>query len=163
MEFRNVSDFALYKRQVVNTLKSLPEKERFLRGLVQWVGFRKTYIPYVVENRKAGSAKYTAKKLFGLVMSGVTSFSAFPLRLAFWVGLLVFIFSIGFSGYVVWDHYANPSPLLTGWATLVIIVLFLGSIQLIVLGILGEYFYKMFNEVKSRPPYIVSETRNVKQ
>ena len=94
-------------------------------------------------------------------MSGVTSFSAFPLRSAFWVGLLVFIFSIGFSGYVVWDHYANPSPFLVGWATLVILVLFLGSIQLMVLGVVGEYLYKMFNEVKGRPTYIIAETRNI--
>lgn len=161
LEFKNVSDFALYKRSVVETLKSMPEKERFLRGMVQWVGYKKSYVPYVVESRKAGSAKYTAKKLFGLIMSGVTSFSAFPLRLAFWVGSFVFAFSIVFSGYVVWDHYANPSPFLAGWATLVILVLFFGSIQLIVLGIVGEYLYKMFNEVKGRPPYIVSETRNI--
>ena len=161
LEFRNVSDFALYKRPVVLALKSLPERERFLRGLVQWVGYKKAYVPYVVENRKAGSPKYTAKKLFGLIMSGVTSFSAFPLRSAFWVGLLVFIFSIGFSGYVVWDHYANPSPFLVGWATLVILVLFLGSIQLMVLGVVGEYLYKMFNEVKGRPTYIIAETRNI--
>ena len=163
LEFKNVSDFALYKRSVVLTLKSLPEKERFLRGMVQWVGYKKAYVPYVVENRKAGSAKYTTKKLFGLIMSGVTSFSAFPLRLAFWLGLLVLLFSIGFSGYVVWDHYANPSPLLSGWATLVILVFVFGSIQLIVLGIVGEYLYKMFNEVKGRPSYIVSETKNIKE
>jgi dolichol-phosphate mannosyltransferase len=163
LEFKNVSDFALYKRQVVNTLKSLPEKERFLRGMVQWVGFKKTYVPYVAASRKAGSAKYTAKKLFGLIMSGVTSFSAFPLRLAFWTGLFVMVFSGLFSAYVVWDHYVNPNPFLSGWATLVILVLFLGSLQLIVLGIIGEYLYKMFNEVKGRPQYIVAETKNIEE
>ena len=110
-----------------------------------------------------GQAKYTAKKLFGLIMSGVTSFSAFPLRLAFWMGLVALISSLGFSVYVVWDHYANPSPFLSGWATLVILVLIFGSVQLIVLGIVGEYLYKMFNEVKGRPPYIVSETKNIKE
>lgn len=163
LEFKNVSDFALYKRNAVLALKSLPEKERFLRGLVQWVGFKKVYVPYVVENRKAGSPKYTVKKLFGLIMSGVTSFSAFPLRLAFWMGSIIFVFSIVFSGYVVWDHYANPNPFLVGWATLVILVLFFGSVQLIILGIVGEYLYKMFNEVKGRPQYIISETRNIEK
>lgn len=161
LEFRNVSDFALYKKSVVNTLKRLPEKERFLRGMVQWIGFNKKYVPYIVENRKHGQSKYTAKKLFGLVMSGVTSFSAFPLRIAFWVGLAIFIFSILFSVYVFIDHYINPNPLITGWATLVILVLGLGSIQLMVMGVAGEYLYKMFNEIKGRPLYIVAETKNL--
>ena len=163
LEFRNVSDFALYKRSVVNALKKLPERERYLRGMVQWVGFKKKYVPYVVEKRIAGTPKYTLKRLTRLVLSGVTSFSAFPLRLAFWAGLFVFCASAVFSGYVVVDHYIHPNPLIPGWATLVILVLFLGSIQLIVLGIIGEYMYKMFNEVKGRPLYIVSETCNIEE
>lgn len=161
LEFKNVSDFALYNRKAANVLKSLPERERYLRGLVQWVGFKKFYIPYVVDERRFGVPKYTARKLAGLVMSGLTSFSAFPLRLAFWAGLIILIGSIIFGGYVIYDHYTNPNPLLAGWATVVILILFLGSVQLLVLGIVGEYLYKMFNEVKSRPTYIVSETKNI--
>lgn len=161
LEFRNVSDFALYKRPVVNALKKLPERERYLRGMIQWIGFKKKYVPYVVESRRAGKPKYNIKKLTKLVLSGITSFSAFPLRMAFWAGLLVLTISIVFSGYVVIDHYINPNPLIPGWATLVILVLFLGSIQLMVLGIVGEYMYKMFNEIKGRPLYIVSETCNI--
>ncbi|MBI2064482.1 MAG: glycosyltransferase family 2 protein [Candidatus Yanofskybacteria bacterium] len=162
LEFRNVSDFALYKRPVVNALKKLPERERYLRGMIQWIGFKKKYVPYIVESRRAGKPKYDIKRLTKLVLSGVTSFSAFPLRLAFWAGLFVLGISIIFSGYVVVDHYVNPNPLIAGWATLVILVLFLGSIQLMVLGVVGEYMYKMFNEVKGRPLYIVSETCNIK-
>ncbi|MEK7076212.1 MAG: glycosyltransferase family 2 protein [Patescibacteria group bacterium] len=161
LEFRNVSDFALYKRPVVNALKKLPERERYLRGMIQWIGFKKKYVPYVVESRRAGKPKYNIKKLTKLVLSGITSFSAFPLRLAFWAGLFVLFVSIIFSGYVIIDHYINPNPLIAGWATLVIVVLFLGSVQLMVLGIVGEYMYKMFNEVKGRPLYIVSETCNI--
>lgn len=161
LEFRNVSDFALYKRSVVNALKKMPERERYLRGLIQWIGFKKKYIPYVVESRRAGKPKYNIKKLTRLVLSGITSFSAFPLRLAFWAGLFVLFVSIIFSGYIVVDHYVNPNPVIAGWATLVVLVLFLGSIQLMVLGIMGEYMYKMFNEVKGRPLYIVSETCNI--
>lgn len=161
LDFKNSSDFALYNRQVVSVLKRMPEKERFLRGMIQWVGFKKKYVSYVAQERKAGKAKYNLRRLAGLVMSGVTSFSAVPLRLAFWAGLFVLLMSIGFSGYVVWDHYVNPNPLITGWATLVILVLFLGSIQLMVLGVVGEYLYKMFHEVKGRPLYIVSETCNI--
>lgn len=161
LEFRNVSDFALYKKPVVNALKKLPERERYLRGMIQWIGFKKKYIPYVVESRRAGKPKYNIKKLAKLVLSGITSFSAFPLRIAFGAGLFVLFVSIIFSGYVIIDHYINPNPLIAGWATLVILVLFLGSIQLMVLGIVGEYMYKMFNEVKGRPLYIVSETCNI--
>ena len=161
LEFKNISDFVLYKKPVVEVLKRLPERERFLRGMVQWVGFSKKYVPYVVEARKHGRPKYTAKKLFGLIMSGVTSFSAFPLRLSFWIGLIIFVFSIGFSAYVFIDHYVNPNPLAAGWATVSILILGLGSIQLMVTGITGEYLYKMFNEIKGRPLYIVAETKNI--
>lgn len=161
LEFRNVSDFALYKRSVISVFKRLPERERFLRGIVQWVGFKKKYTPYIVDERKAGVPKYTFKKLSSLVLSGLTSFSAFPLRLSFWVGMAVFIGSIIFSGYVVFDHYLHPNPLIPGWATVVILVSMLSSFQLIILGIVGEYLYKMFNEIKGRPLYIVAETYNI--
>ncbi len=161
LEFRNVSDFALYKRSVISVLKRLPERERFLRGMVQWVGFKKKYIPYVVEERKAGVAKYTFKKLSGLVLSGLTSFSAFPLRISFWLGLVVFLASIAFGGWVIYDHYFNPNPLAAGYATISILVLLMGGVQFIFLGIIGEYLYKMFNEIKGRPLYIVSQTRNL--
>ena len=161
LEFRNSSDFALYNRRVVSVLKKMPEKERFLRGMVQWVGFNKKYVKYVAQDRKAGKAKYNFSTLAGLVMSGVTSFSALPLRLAFWAGILVLLVSMGFAGYVTWDHYVNPNPLIAGWATVVILVLFLGSIQLMVLGVVGEYLYKMFHEVKGRPLYIVSDAGNI--
>ena len=161
LEFRNASDFALYSRRVVKALKSMPERERFLRGMVQWVGFKKKYLPYTVQARQHGKAKYNIKKLFSLYMSGVTSFSAFPLRLAFWAGLAIFAACIVFSVYVVIDHYINPNPLITGWARVVILVSGLGGIQLTVLGVVGEYLYKMFNEIKGRPLYIVSEIYNV--
>jgi len=161
LEFKNVSDFALYKKNVVKVLKSLPEKERFLRGIVQWVGFKKTYIPYVVDARKHGKPKYNAKKLFGLIMSGVTSFSAFPLRMSFWLGLFMFLFSTVLGIYVVYDHYFNPNPLAAGYATISLLVLFVGSVQLVILGVVGEYLYKMFNEIKGRPLYIISDTYNV--
>jgi dolichol-phosphate mannosyltransferase len=163
LDFKNVSDFALYKKSVVAILKRLPEKERFLRGMVQWVGFKKKYISYIVESRIYGQSKYSIKRLSGFVMNGVTSFSAFPLRLAFWVGLIIFVFSFGFSGYIAWDHYTNINPFNIGNATIIILILFLGSIQLMVLGVVGEYLYKMFNEVKGRPMYIVAGSNNLNE
>jgi len=161
LEFKNVSDFNLYSRSVISTLKRLPEKDRFLRGMIQWVGFKKKYLPYVVGKRKAGVTKYGFRKLLDLGLSGITSFSAFPLRLSFWIGIFVFVISVLFGAYVFIDHYVNPNPLIAGWATVIILVLFLGSIQLMMLGVVGEYLYKMFNEVKGRPLYIVSDTCNI--
>lgn len=161
LEFRNVSDFALYKKSVISVLKRLPEKERFLRGMVQWVGFNKKYVPYVVDERKAGVPKYTVKKLSGLILSGLTSFSAFPLRLSFYIGLVIFIASLLLGIYVVYDYYFHPNPLAAGYATISLLVLFMGSVQFIILGVVGEYLYKMFNEIKGRPLYIVSRTVNL--
>ncbi len=157
----NVTDFGLYSRSVISILKRLPEKERFLRGMIQWVGFRKKYVPYVAGARERGIPKYTFRKLAGLIMSGVTSFSAFPLRLSFWLGILTFIASVGYGSFVVINHFINPNPSIEGWTTLVLLILFIGSAQLIVLGIIGEYLYRMFNEIKGRPVYIVKEFRNV--
>jgi dolichol-phosphate mannosyltransferase len=162
LEFKNVSDFVLYKKPVIEAIKRLPEKERFLRGIVQWVGFDKKYVRYAVEARKYGKSHYSLKRLFlSFFMNGITSFSAFPLRLAFWAGIIVLMASLTFSGYVVWDHYVNPDPLNKGNTTIILLVLFLGSFQMIVLGIVGEYLYKMFNEVKGRPSYIIAETKNL--
>jgi len=162
LEFRNASDFAMYNTAVITALRHLPERERYLRGLVQWVGFQKKYIPYRVEERKAGMSKYTVWKLLKLIISGVTSFSAFPLRLALGVGVLIFISGIVFSAYVAVDHYVNPNSLIAGWATTVILILLMGGIQLTVLGIIGEYLYKIFNEIKGRPFYIISKLRNMR-
>ena len=131
--------------------------------MIQWVGFKKKYVPYVVEERRKGVSKYTVRKLAGLVLSGVTSFSAFPLRLAFWLGNFVFIASFGLGVYFIFDHYLNPDPFATGFATLVVLLLFLGSLQLMIMGIFGEYMYKMYNEIKGRPFYIVYETRNIEK
>ncbi len=162
LEFKNVSDFVLYKKSVIEVIKRLPEKERFLRGIVQWVGFKKKYVPYTVEARQHGKSHYSLRRLFfSFFMNGITSFSAFPLRLAFGAGILVLMVSLIFSGYVVWDHYVNPNPLNQGNTTIILLILFLGSFQMIVLGIFGEYFYKMFNEVKGRPAYIVAQTKNL--
>ncbi|MBI2063495.1 MAG: glycosyltransferase family 2 protein [Candidatus Yanofskybacteria bacterium] len=163
LEFKNVSDFTLYKRPVVRVFKRLPEKERFFRGLVQWVGFKKKYVPYVVEARKYGQSKYSVKRLFGFILNGVTSFSAFPLRLAFWLGLLMFVSSMGYGVYIVIDRFINPGSLIEGLSALIILVLTLGSIQLMVIGIMGEYLYKMFNEIKGRPMYIIAETKNLER
>ena len=160
LEFKNSGDFILYKRQVVDVIKNLPEREKFFRGLVQWVGFKKKYVPYTVRARKYGRP-ISLKRLMAFVLNGVTSFSAFPLRLSFWIGLMVFVGSVVYGVSILIDYFVHPGSLIEGLSALVIIVLALGSIQLMVIGIIGEYLYKIFNEIKGRPVYIIAEKKNL--
>lgn len=160
LEFRNAGDFVLYKRPVVDVIKKLPEREKFFRGLAQWVGFKKQYIPYTVRARKFGRGA-SVKGLARFVLNGVTSFSAFPLRISFWIGLLIFLISVGYGLSVVIEKFLYPENLIEGLSSLTVVVLALGSVQLMVIGVMGEYLYKMFNEIKGRPVYIISETKNI--
>lgn len=160
LEFKNAGDFILYKKKVVNVIKSLPEREKFFRGLAQWVGFKKKYVSYKVRARKFGKGA-SVKWLARFILNGITSFSAFPLRLSFWLGMIIFIISIGYGIEVVAEHFLYPGSFFNGFTALVIVVLALGSIQLMVMGIIGEYLYKMFNEIKGRPVYIIAEKKNL--
>ncbi len=161
LEFRNACDFGLYQRSTISVLRQLPEKDRFLRGMLQWIGFKKIYIPYVAEQRRYGVPKYTLRRLVGLIMSGVTSFSAFPLRIAFWVGILTTLVSVAFGLFVVYYHFTHSNPAIAGWASTILVIMIVGSVQLLILGVMGEYMYKMFNEIKGRPQYIIATTKNI--
>lgn len=159
VEFRSsVADFNLYDRKVIDVLKKMPEKDRFLRGLAQWVGFQKTYIQYEADRRNSGVSKYGINKMFKLAITGITSFSAFPLRLAWWFGLLVTLSGVIYGTYILVEYIYFPERLIAGWTSLIIAVLIIGGAQLIILGIIGEYLFKMFYEVKGRPLYIVNYT-----
>src|SRR3989338_1718882 len=160
LEFKNSGDFILYKRRVVDVIKGLPEREKFFRGLAQWVGFKKKYVPYAVRARKYGHPT-SIKRLFSFILNGITSFSAFPLRLSFWIGLIIFLVSIGYGISIVVERFLYPESFIEGLSALIIIVLALGSIQLMMIGVFGEYLYKMFNEIKGRPVYIVAEKKNL--
>jgi dolichol-phosphate mannosyltransferase len=157
----NVADFNVYSRQVVEQLKQLPEKDRFVRGLVQWVGFTKKYIPYEAGKRYTGVSKYTLSKMIKLAISGITSFSAFPLRLAWWVGLAMSFGSFVYGIFILVDYFLYRSHLVSGWTSIIIVVLFSGGVQLIILGIIGEYLAKMFYEIKGRPLYIIKEFNGI--
>lgn len=160
LEFKNAGDFILYKRRAVDVIKSLPEREKFFRGLAQWVGFKKKYVPYVVRARKHGRPT-SFRGIARFILNGVTSFSAFPLRLSFWLGVIIFIFSAGYGLEVVIEHFLYPGSFINGFTALVLVVLALGSLQLMVIGVIGEYLYKMFNEIKGRPVYIIAEKKNL--
>lgn len=152
----DAGDFRLLDRRVVSALKDLPERSRFMKGLYNWVGFRSTSVPFVYGERLKGSSKFNFGRLFDLAMTGLTSFSTFPLRL--WVGAGVFISgcSILYAIYIIARTLAWGTDV-PGWATLAVAVTFLGGIQLLSIGILGEYVARIFTEVKGRPNYLVAE------
>jgi dolichol-phosphate mannosyltransferase len=149
-------DFRLLDRKIVDSLMAMPEKDRYVRGMVSWVGFRQEPLYYRREARAAGRSKYPLGKLIRLAADGILSFSRVPLRLAVYMGLGV----AGLS--VVGIVYALAVRLfterwVTGWAFLIISILFLGGVQLIFLGVIGEYLGRVFGEVKRRPLYFVRE------
>ena len=149
-------DFRLLDRAVVDVMCDMPERNRFLRGMATWVGFKQVGVPYRRAARFAGETKYPLRKMLKLAMNAVTSFSYFPLQLATYVGFIAAGVSI-LAIPVVIILRLTGSLQLTGQATTLVAVLFLGGVQLISLGILGEYIGRIYDEVKGRPLYIVSE------
>jgi dolichol-phosphate mannosyltransferase len=153
---QNVGDFRLLDRKVVDALKKLPEKNRFVRGLVSWVGFKQTHLLYERDARFAGETKYPFLKMLQFALDGITSFSAIPLRLATWMGLLCSFASFLIILWVVGAKLFTDRTVL-GWASVMVVMLFIGGIQLFTIGILGEYIGRIFDEVKQRPLYLVRE------
>ena len=160
-------DFCLLDRTVVDMLNDMPERRRFVRGLRSWVGFRQIGIAYERDARAAGDVKYTIGKLIRLALDGMLSFSTAPLRLATYFGFIVS--ALAFIGvlftffqriFVDW-FTAVGFPFVPGYYTMVIMILFLGGVQLVSLGIIGEYVGRVYDEVKGRPPWTIQETLGV--
>jgi len=147
-------DFCLMDRRVVEALRSLPERKRFVRGLRTFVGFRQIGLAYERAAREAGQPKYTFGTLIGLAVDGLVSFSGYPLRLVTHLGLVSAALALTLAIWVFIDAYIQRSAP-RGWASTIVVVLFMGSVQLISLGIIGEYIRLIFLESKGRPPYIV--------
>lgn len=149
-------DFCLMDRKVVDQLKKLPERNRFLRGLRSWVGFNQVALPYERQARFSGKAKYSFGALMKLALNGIFSFSSFPLRLATYLGFLVFVVGFIFLLVVVAAYFISGEyP--QGWASLIVVMLFLGGVQLLILGAIGEYVAMIHDEVKERPNYVIRE------
>jgi dolichol-phosphate mannosyltransferase len=152
-------DFCLMDAKVVSTLRALPEHRRFVRGLRTFVGFRQAGLSYERAAREAGTPKYSFRALLGLAIDGLVSFSSYPLRLVTYLGLSISAVAFALMVWVFIDAlYKHTAP--RGWPSLAVIVLFLGAIQLVSLGIIGEYLRLIFLETKQRPTYIVGSTHN---
>lgn len=152
----DTGDFRLMDRKVVNVMKRMRERDRFLRGMSAWVGFKQVGVPYKRAARFAGSTKYPFKKMFRLAMNAITGFSYFPLQLATYIGFIAAGLSILLIPVVILIRLLTRIEL-TGQATTLVAVLFLGGVQLISLGILGEYLGRVYDEVRGRPLYVVSQ------
>ncbi len=152
----DTGDFRLMDRKVIDVLNSMREKHRFLRGMSSWVGFKQVGVPYKRHARFAGETKYPLKKMLLLALNAITSFSYFPLQLATYIGFIAAGISILAIPIVILTRVFGAQAFF-GQATTLIAVLFLGGVQLISLGILGEYIGRVYDEVKGRPLYIVSE------
>jgi polyisoprenyl-phosphate glycosyltransferase len=152
----DTGDFRLMDRKVVDALKKMGERHRFLRGMSSWVGFRQVGVPYKRAARFSGETKYPFRKMVKLALNAITSFSYFPLQLAMYVGFIAAGIAIVAIPFVLVARFAGHSAFL-GQASTLMAVLFLGGVQLICIGILGEYIGRIYDEVKGRPLYIVSE------
>jgi len=151
-------DFCLMDRRVVEAMAELPERKRFIRGLRTFVGFRQTGLEYDRPAREAGKPKYTLSALLRLAVDGLVSFSSYPLRVVTYLGIAAATLAAMLTVWIFVDaFYQHTAP--RGWASLIVVVLFMGSVQLISLGIIGEYIRLIFLESKGRPGYIVDRYR----
>jgi len=152
----DTGDFSLLDRRVLDVLLAMPERNRFVRGLRTWAGFRQIGYEYARDARFAGHSKYSFGKLLKLAFDGLVSYSYVPLRLVSNIGLLVSASTLGYMGYLLLARFFGDVTI-KGWTSTVVIVLFLGGIQLLSLGVIGEYVGRIFEEVKQRPHYIVRD------
>ncbi len=159
----DTGDFRLIDRSVAEALKQLPERNRYVRGLMSWVGFRQTAIEFERSERFAGTTKYPLKKMLKLAMDGIMSFSFKPLKIATWLGSFISAASFVYLITVLLQHLIWPQTTQPGWASLIAAILFFNGITLLMLGIIGEYIGRIYDEVKNRPLYIVRETMNLEE
>lgn len=155
---RDTGDFRLLSRRALEALRQLRERQRFMKGLFAWIGYRQTAVHYQRDPRHAGKTKWNYWRLFQLAVEGITSFSTAPLRVATWTGLSASILAFGYGLWVLTKALLYGDPV-RGYPTLMLVILFLGGVQLLALGVIGEYLGRNYAESKQRPLYFVEERR----
>ena len=156
------ADFRLLDRKVVDTIKQFKENDLFLRGAISWVGFRQCRILYEPAARYAGRSKYSFQKMLKLAAMGITSFSTKPLYLSVLLGFAMSLFATLFGAEVIYEKYFTNATV-SGWTTLVLMMVLIGGVQFIMIGIMGVYLGKTFVEVKKRPAYIIGDTNEIEE
>ena len=150
----HAGDFRLMDRSVVDALIALPERTRFMKGLYAWVGFKGEALPYTPDERMHGDSRFSSLRLFRLALDGLTAFTTWPLRLVSLVGVAFALLAMSYALYLVGDYFLSGNAV-SGWTTIVTAVLFFAGVNLISLGVVGEYVARIFDEVKGRPLYVV--------
>jgi glycosyltransferase involved in cell wall biosynthesis len=156
---RDTGDFRLMTRRVVDQLNAMPEQFRFIRGMVSWVGFEQAAIPYERDARYSGESHYPMRNMMRLALDAITSFSTLPLRVASHIGIVFGLFGLGLLVWVLLSFLSHGT--VRGWTSMIAAVLIIGSIQLLILGVFGEYLGRMYMETKRRPLFIVREVRGM--
>ena len=154
----NVGDFRLLDRKCIDALRQLRESERYTKGMYCWIGFRKAEVPFDTAERQEGTSKWSFPALLNLAVEGITSFTTIPLRIASVVGIVVALCALLYMVWVMVKAIIWGDPV-TGFPTIMSVMLFLGAIQLIAIGILGEYVGRIYNETKRRPVYMIRELK----
>lgn len=157
----DTGDFRIIDKKIVEVLKSMPEQQKFLRGQISWAGYKQTYVEYDRDSRNAGETGYTYKKMIRFALDGITSFSDAPLKLASLMGFIVSGVAFLMILYALYARFISRDYV-PGWTSLMLAVLFIGGIQLICIGMIGEYISRIANNIKNRPLYIVRETNTEK-
>lgn len=157
----DTGDFRMMDWKVVEVLNRMPEQHKFIRGMVSWVGFRQTYVEYDRDQRHSGKTGYTFSKMLRFAIDGITGFSNIPLKVATWVGFGISFLSFLLILYTLYARFVSGNYV-QGWASLMISILFIGGIQLICLGLIGEYIIRMDANLRQRPLYIINDTNIIK-
>ena len=155
---RDTGDFRLLSARALAALGQLRERQRFMKGLFGWVGFNRIAIPYERAPRLAGRSKFNFWRLWNFALEGITSFSTAPLRLATYLGVLAALVAFGYGAWIVLKAWLWGDPV-AGWPSMMAVILFLGGVQLVALGLIGEYLGRLYMEAKQRPLYLVAERR----
>ncbi len=156
----NAGDFRLIDRSAIDSLNDCEERTRFMKGLYAWIGYQSIAVPFDVPERQAGKSSHHFRRLTELAVTGFTSFSDVPLRVWGLIGLLITFISFCCALYIIIDTLIHGSDV-PGYATIVVTIIFFGGIQLLSIGIIGEYIARIFHEVKRRPPYVIEKTLGI--
>ena len=161
---QNVGDFRLVDRRALDAFRAMPERDRFVRGMFGWMGFRQTAVPFHRLARAAGETTYGWKKMLRLAFDGIVGFSDLPLRVALWMGVAVSFAALGYGAFVlVLALFGSGTELASGWASMIVVLSLIGGMNLIMTGVVGLYVGRIHNEVKQRPLYVVGRTEGFQQ
>jgi len=156
----DTGDFRLIDRSIIDQFKQLKEKNKYIRGLISWMGYKQVPCYYERKERFAGETKYPLKKMVKFATTGLLSFSKKPLKLAIWLGTIAVVCALIYALVILIMKLVNPASFVVGWTSIILITIFFGGVQLLSIGILGEYIGNLFDEAKDRPEYIIENTVN---